>query len=242
MSGGGIFSLEKLCRRLSAAGAIVEEFGIMSIKNEVKCLEETNGLENHIYQAVEQECVIEGKLYREEELNRVNGEKAEFSKVCFKNCRFAACNFAGASFLDTVFENCDISNCDFSGSYWKGTDILRCKAQGSKFCNATWKNISINDSKFDYANFTQASWENTVIEDTSFVSSFISETRVKRLVLERNKFDSTDFFKTSLKGIDFTTCELQGILMSEDLREIKGAKLNIFQAAELAKMIGIVIE
>lgn len=102
--------------------------------------------------------------------------------------------------------------------------------------------MNIKQSKFDYANFTQAFWENTVIEDTSFVSAFISETKLKGIVLERNKFDSTDFFKTSLKGMDFTSCELQGILLSEDMREIKGAKMNIFQAAEIARMIGIIIE
>lgn len=213
----------------------------MSTNSGKMYLEEAEGLANHIYEAMEQESVIGEKLYREESLNRICGEKVEFSRVCFRNCRFDACNFAGAVFFDTVFENCDISNCDFSGSYWKGADILTCKAQGSKFCNATWKNSNIKDSKFDYANFTQAFWENAVIEDTSFVSAFISEAKFKKLVLERNKFDSTDFFKTSLKGIDFTTCELQGILMSEDLREIKGAKLNLFQAAEIARLIGVVI-
>ena len=55
-------------------------------------------------------------------------------------------------------------------------------------------------------------------------------------------FIGVNFFKTYLKGIDFSQCRLEGIKISNDFREFSGMITNIHQAANIAKLLGIVIK
>jgi hypothetical protein len=45
-----------------------------------------------------------------------------------------------------------------------------------------------------------------------------------------------------LSKLDFSTCELQAIAISDDNRELRGAVVNSFQAIELSKFLGIKIK
>lgn len=204
-------------------------------------MEEITGLEQHIKEALETELPLEHKLFKGEEIEGVYVGRVEFRFVRFENCRILSCDFMKAYFEQVEFYNCDCSNSDFSESYWRESGIVGTKGQGAKFTDAVFRNTKIRESKLDYANFGQAFMENLVVEDCSFVSAFLSELKLKRTVFVRNKFESTDFYKTSLKGMDLSTCELEGPLLSDDFREIKGAKLSPEQAVNVAKMLGIVV-
>lgn len=47
-------------------------------------------------------------------------------------------------------------------------------------------------------------------------------------------------FRTNLKGIDFSTCNIDGIVV--DREDLKGVIVNQFQAVELSKLLGIIIK
>ena len=59
--------------------------------------------------------------------------------------------------------------------------------------------------------------------------------------MDFNKCDLTRsyFYKTSLKGVDFSTCNINDIIIPSEL--LKGIKVNALQAAELAKLLGLII-
>lgn len=189
----------------------------------------------------EEERPIAHRLFQNETLTGEQAEKLEFCEVTFRHCRFLSCDFSGAYFEKTVFEDCDLSNCDLSGSYWRESTLCNVKAQGTKLVDAMLRKCRISACRMDYANLQQAALEDTRVEDTSFVSAFWSEMKLKRVVLERNRFESTDFFKTSLRGMDVSGCELIKPLLSEDLRELRGAKMSALQAVEVAAMMGIIV-
>ena len=52
-------------------------------------------------------------------------------------------------------------------------------------------------------------------------------------------FTSADFFKTPLKGVDFSNCNIDSIMVSDKYTELYGAKINMFQAVEIAKLLGV---
>ena len=85
----------------------------------------------------------------------------------------------------------------------------------------------MSDIAFNKANLTEASF---------------SECILKNLVLEDSRFIQTNFFKTSLNGIDFTSCEFVHPIISNQLTELKGIILNSIQAVELVSLIGVVIK
>ncbi len=204
-------------------------------------LPEHPNLKQQLSYALMEESVIENLSFLEQTLENFHGEKSEFQNVCFKKCRFQDCDFTSSSFIHVLFEDCDLSNSVWNKSFFKDTTFIECKVQGAKFANSSLKNITIKKSKLDYSNFTHALIEAAMVEETSFISTFLSEVKFKKLQLLDCKFDSTDFFKTPLKGIDFSSSEVTHMLMSDDFREIKGAKFNSLQALELAKMLGIII-
>ena len=51
-----------------------------------------------------------------------------------------------------------------------------------------------------------------------------------------------NFFKTPLKGVDFTSCRLQAPTLSLGGPELRGAEVTLFQAAELAGQMGVIIK
>lgn len=55
-------------------------------------------------------------------------------------------------------------------------------------------------------------------------------------------FRKASFFKTSLKDIDFATCDIEEIIVSDTMEELKGVKVNLAQAVSLAKRLGIIIK
>ena len=50
------------------------------------------------------------------------------------------------------------------------------------------------------------------------------------------------FFRTSLSGVDLSTCDISGLRISSDLRELRGAVIDPEQAAELIGLLGIKIK
>lgn len=55
----------------------------------------------------------------------------------------------------------------------------------------------------------------------------------------RTDFTSVDFFRTMLRGMDLSDCTIDNIMVSDQYTELAGVKVNLFQAAELAKLMGV---
>ncbi len=68
-----------------------------------------------------------------------------------------------------------------------------------------------------------------------------SEARLARTVFDDVRFTGTSFFRTSLAGIDFTTCQLADIVLSDAMGELKGCRMDLYQAAGIAQRLGVVI-
>lgn len=198
-------------------------------------------LEQWLIRAVDLEERLENLVIQGEELEGMAAEKVEFSKVRLENCRLVGCDFSRAALWDVEFQNCDISNCNFEYSYWKQCSLKSCKAQGTDWKESSFRVCVMEDSKFDYASFNRCLMEQVTMRRSSFVSAAIAEARWKKVLLEEDRFDSTDFFKTSLSGVDLSNCDLSRLLLSDDLRELRGAKIDAYQAAEFARMLGMVI-
>ena len=64
----------------------------------------------------------------------------------------------------------------------------------------------------------------------------------KALLPDDSELIRVNFFKTPLKGVDFTSCRLQAPTLSLGGPELRGAEVTLFQAAELAGQMGVIIK
>ena len=78
------------------------------------------------------------------------------------------------------------------------------------------------------------------MKNCNLSSSSFSECKVKNIYFETSELIQAQFFRTKLKSIDLSTCEINGIVTS--LQDIEGVIVNNFQAIELSKLMGIIIK
>lgn len=198
-------------------------------------------LAEEIELARQDELPIENRSFADEVLIGVDAGKVEFMAVQFERCRFIECNFTGAGFYQSVLGKCDFSNCTFTGGYWKNSNVIECKGNGSRFDNAVLKTVVFLDCQMNLVNFAGSLWEGSTIEASSFQEAFFSEVKLKKTTFVKSDFTKADFFRTPLKGMDFSDCVIENIMVSDTLKEVAGMKINMFQAVEITKLVGVKI-
>ena len=92
-----------------------------------------------------------------------------------------------------------------------------------------------------YANFGRCRMVKCRLDASDFSDASFSEAEFLEPALRESVFVRTDFFLTPLRGIDFTTCRLEGLTLSETASELRGAVVGAGQAIELAKMFGLIV-
>ena len=65
---------------------------------------------------------------------------------------------------------------------------------------------------------------------------------MKKIKLNNVNFSNADFFKTPLRGIDFSNCVIENIRVSDNYSELRGMQLSITQTMDIALIIGIKIK
>lgn len=195
----------------------------------------------YLRKARDLEVRVEEKRFR-----KVNAEEEDFSILCFskvrfENCSFSSCSFRKCEFTDVIFQSCNFSNCIFTDTYFNRCQILTSKGMGANFSDSSILNVTIRDSSLNYVNLDASKLEKVKIETTEFNNANISQCRCKTVAWDRVQLNNTSFFKTSLCGMDFTTSTINGIILSDECKELKGVVVDLYQAAELAKRLGIII-
>lgn len=129
-----------------------------------------------------------------------------------------------------------------NGSYFSRCEIKSCKAVGANLRECRMNDVSISDSNLSFVNFDESKMQGVIVRDSDFNSATFTQCKLKNAVFDNNQFVRTSFFKTPLKGIDLRTCELSGLIVSIECTELKGAVVTMFQAAELSRLMGLVIK
>lgn len=161
--------------------------------------------------------------------------------VRFEGCRFSATRFARADLADVVFKGCDVSNCDFSSASWVRCQMECGKAMGANFSGGgLWHTLFLH-TNLRYANLDDLRLESVAFDNCDLSEAYLTQGQNKGLAFFECRLFRTSFFKTKLAGVDLTTCELEAITVSDDYSELRGLKVTPFQAADLARMLGVVI-
>lgn len=209
------------------------------IREELTLIEKDTDL---IFEAKKSEERLNGLLFQGVSIEAEDLAHLTVSGDRFMNCRFWNCSFERAEFTDVIFQACDFSGCSFRGGYFNRVIFDSCKAAGTKFTESRMQQIAIRGCNMNYANFDNSVLKKFDIENTELNSSNISQCRCKEFVWKNTGLVNASFFKTPLWGMDFTDCAINGLVLSDDSSELRGAVVDLYQAAELAKRLGITIK
>ena len=180
------------------------------------------------------------------ELRGLHTAEAEFVELevsggRISNCQFLDCDFTGALFTDIAFDGCDFSNSVFDNAAFTRT-FSDSKFAGASFAEALWKHVTADGCTFAYGAFNRCLWKTVRVHTCDFLSADMSEMELRGILLDDDRFVGTSFFRTKLVGLDFTSCQLEGVAISDAMDEVYGAKLGLYQAAALARRLGVIIE
>lgn len=201
---------------------------------------------SNLRELLEEAHILDGAVYNARVKKAVycetGAEGVSFKNVIFEGCNFTGCPLKGASFYDCSFSSCNFSNAGLNGSYFSRCEIKSCKAVGANLRECRMNDVSISDSNLSFVNFDESKMQGVIVRDSDFNSATFTQCKLKNTVFDNNQFVRTSFFKTPLKGIDLRTCELSGLIVSIECTELKGAVVTMFQAAELSRLMGLVIK
>lgn len=169
-------------------------------------------------------------------------QRITFTKVHFKKCKFEYSSFARCTFEDVIFEDCEFLNCDFSNSSFDIVEFITTSCRSGDFSESYLHCTLFNECDMGYSNFTKCQIDGLKTSKSIFNNTFFAECNLAEIYADETKFLNAEFFRTSLKGIDFTTCIIDGIIVSENKNELVGIIVNSVQAIDIAVMFGVVIK
>ncbi|WP_455538659.1 pentapeptide repeat-containing protein [Terrisporobacter sp.] len=193
-----------------------------------------------LLELIEYDEKIYNKLIENFDILNIEESRVSFESCVFRNVSFENCTFRYIDLLDVVFDKCDLSNIDFSeGSIYR-VEFINCKMIGSKIEDANLKDCVFKNILGDYSSFAYSKLNKISFDDSSFISSVFMEVKNKYIKFDGCNFKKTVFSKTYLENIDLSNCEIDGIEIG--IPELYKAKVNVSQALELVKLMGLIVE
>ncbi|MEE0714109.1 MAG: pentapeptide repeat-containing protein, partial [Blautia sp.] len=116
------------------------------------------------------------------------------------------------------------------------------KAVGADFYGSRINHVTFSECNFKETGFGTAHISFVKMQDADFTEAEFDTCRFVNLWVDNVCFRKVNFFRTSLKDIDFSTCDIEEISISDTMEELKGVKVHLAQAVSLAKRLGIVIK
>lgn len=179
---------------------------------------------------------------------RVSGSYAEadfsgldFDRVLFENCRVHEMFVQWLLFPYGGIRGFRHQQLRLRGSAVHRLRISRRQRSGNGIYRQPFRKNTVRQLRHVLCEFRPLPDGECRLDASDFSDASFSEAEFREPALRESVFVRTDFFRTPLRGIDFTTCRLEGLTLSETASELRGAVVGAGQAIELAKMFGLIV-
>ena len=164
----------------------------------------------------------------------------ELHGVELDHCMLAGVDFSKASFYDCILTDCDLSNASLEEAYFARTRFVGCKLEGARLGKALLRSSRFVDCMCRYANMGEMTIEGSSLIGCDLREAFLNEVRFRgKPQFDKCDLTRVDLFRTSLKGMDLSTCNIAGIAVSDTHNELRGALISRDQAQDLVGMLGV---
>lgn len=162
--------------------------------------------------------------------------------VTFSHCRFPGCDWSGSSFTDATFHICDLSGGNFEDTFWLRFALEDSKAMGVRLHNCRFRQGSFSQTRLFGANLDHGKLREVLFDGADLGGCFFTQCGFTGVKFQKCDLTQASFVHTPLKNVDLSTCQISGLTLSEDCSELRGAVVDLYQAADLARHFGITIK
>lgn len=194
----------------------------MSLKQDILDEDEISDLE------------IEGEDFSYFDFSNKTLENVVFKDVRLISALFEKASLRGVSFISSdltsaLFDSAFLSSCLFSSSLLKGTSFFSSDIRKTTFDNVNGL----------YTVYTSSSLRDTYIKNSIFKDSDFSSIKAAKSGFNEVEFKSTSFFNTKLCFLSMEKVTFIAPNLSENLKELKGCRINLESAASILKGMSI---
>lgn len=183
---------------------------------------------------------VEARLFEEAIFAGIEAERLEFVGCRFVRCDFSTLSITRLSFTDCVFERCDFSNFLFKKCSLMRVRFESCRLTGATFSDAALAHARFEDSLMRYAAFGKCKLRAVEFERCDMHSAAFHEVKHDSMALIDCKLAESEWVLAPLKGVDLSSCEIQGLRVGEGI--LRGAIVAAEQLLDLAALIGVEIK
>ena len=102
-------------------------------------------------------------------------------------------------------------------------------------------NVTIKDSNLSLSSFSHSRWKSVAFVACDLASADMSEMQISQVQLQDCNLVGAVLFRTSLMGVDLSSCRIDGIVISDSMDEVRGAKMDLYQSADFIRKLGILL-
>lgn len=168
----------------------------------------------------------------------------EIHNVSFDNCVFENCHFAGnldrCVFFNSRFTKCEMSNIIVMFSGIHSCLFNNSNMVGINICDSKIGKTLFRDNNMRYLTVSSTNFEKSTLRDNNMVEGRLDQVLFNVVALEKNDFTKMEFIGTMMKGIDVSSCKIDGISIAPEC--VRGMIVDEVQAIELISILGIIIK
>ena len=179
-------------------------------------------------------------------------EKGDFSYIelssreiedsSFIECRMPYGHLPSCILRRLEFRNTDLSNTGMDASHQVDVLYDSCLLTGTSFLKSTLKKVTFSGCRGLYTVFSNIKADELLFKDSVFEDSDFSHITGKKIVFENCTLKSCNFVGTELKSLKLEDTVFDGIYISEDAREARGAVLSLDNALAVLSSLDIEVD
>lgn len=180
---------------------------------------------------------VHGMRFTQDSLVRLNGGILEFAGCAFDHCTTSEWSLRRVSFVDCTFDQCELSNLTFQNAALRRVKFTGCRMTGVAFADAALMDTAFDCCMMDYLAVGESKLDRVRLKDCRMRESVWTNVTLKRVAFDNDDLTQTEWSHTPLKGMDMTTCKLDGIRI--DLFDLRGLKVTEMQVIALSGLLGV---
>ena len=168
----------------------------------------------------------------------------DFTGVVFRDCTFSSCRLEGMAIrgggiMSSRIIDSDLARIECQDARLADVSLVSCRLPGASFARSSIKRMEIISSSGLYASFSSSHASCLCIRECMLEDSSFEDMKCTSCSIEHTSLRRSQFRGTWLRDIRLCGSDIEGIALSPDLHELRGAVLDTAQALSVARLLGI---
>lgn len=170
--------------------------------------------------------------------SRASGVRLECALLSY--VKLAESKLANVRIVDSRFEHCDLANADWRGAVFERVEFVECRGIGLKAADTRMRDVLFADCNLSLVQFPMAATRSIVFEHCLLRGADLFGSNLEGARVMGCDLRDAELTNSKLRGADFRGSQIEA--MRVEAKDVYGLVVDFAQAAQLAHLLGLVVE